>query len=234
MYEGSPQRSKTLSLTYWQNSRLSSGYRRFRPFHKGFEWWHTYWTLVLKHFETISPGGHESNFIIQITCEKTGGSPEDQETALRPVHGWSPRTGWCKWPNCPDAASCRSLQRMVSASLHPATTRRGSSPLKPDTPTWRYKKNPENRLVSLKSFEAYLVVVGFDFLHSTCEARAAWFSSGDQRNAPTWDVGSAVPWPWKPLAMENRRVFLPVGEFCSKTFEESLTRAFLGSLWGAS
>ena len=112
MYEGSPQRSKTLSLTYWQNSRLSSGYRRFRPFHKGFEWWHTYWTLVLKHFETISPGGHESNFIIQITCEKTGGSPEDQETALRPVHGWSPRTGWCKWPNCPDAASCRSLQRM--------------------------------------------------------------------------------------------------------------------------
>ena len=157
-----------------------------------------------------------------------------QETALRPVHGWSPRTGWCKWPNCPDAASCRSLQRMVSASLHPATTRRGSSPLKPDTPTWRYKKNPENRLVSLKSFEAYLVVVGFDFLHSTCEARAAWFSSGDQRNAPTWDVGSAVPWPWKPLAMENRRVFLPVGEFCSKTFEESLTRAFLGSLWGAS
>ena len=41
-------------------------------------------------------------------------------------HGY-PRTGWCKWANCPDAASCPSLQRMVSASLHQATTRRGSS-----------------------------------------------------------------------------------------------------------
>ena len=54
-----------LSMTYWQKSRLSSGYSRFRPFHQGFEWWHTYWTLVLKHFETISPGGHESHFVIK-------------------------------------------------------------------------------------------------------------------------------------------------------------------------
>ena len=221
MYEGSPQRSKTLSVTYWENSRLSSGYSRFRPFHKGFEWWHTYWTLVLKHFETISPGGHESNFIIQITW--------DQETALRPVHGWSPRTGWCKWPNCPDAASCRSLQRMVSASLHPATTRRGSSPLKPDTPTWRYKKNPENRLVSLKSFEAYLVVVGFDFLHSTCEVPklSLDFPPGDQRNAPTWDVGSAVPWPWGIEGYSCRLV-----NFAQKPLKKAWQELFWGHFGG--
>jgi hypothetical protein len=36
------------------------------------------------------------------------------------------------------------------------------------------------------------------------------------------------------LGHGESKVFLPVGEFCSKTFEESLTRAFLGSLWGAS